>query len=72
MITNFNRIQDFRNQIGTIREHRGLSQSQLSKYSGLDIQYIQEIESGSEEPEFIVLITLANALEIEVKGLFDY
>jgi transcriptional regulator with XRE-family HTH domain len=72
MTTNFARINDFRTQLGIIRENKGLTQSQLSKYSGLDLSYIQEIESGTADPELVVLLTLADTLEIEVKGLFDY
>ena len=72
MTTNFARIQDFRNHLGMIRENKGLTQSQLSKYSGLDLTYIQEIENGTAEPELVVLLTLADTLEIEVKGMFDY
>jgi transcriptional regulator with XRE-family HTH domain len=72
MTTNFARINDFRTQLSIIRENKGMTQSQLSRYSGLDLTYIQEIESGTADPELVVLLTLADTLEVEVKGLFDF
>jgi transcriptional regulator with XRE-family HTH domain len=72
MTTNQARIQDFRSRLGMIREKKGLTQSQLSKYSGFDLHFIQEIESGTIEPELVVLLTLADTLEVEIRGLFDY
>jgi transcriptional regulator with XRE-family HTH domain len=65
------RIQDFRYHLADMRESKGYSQSQLSQYSGLDLDYIQEIESGSADLELSVLITLAETLEIDIKGLPD-
>lgn len=64
-------LHEFRTHLGMIREKKGLSQSQLSKYSGLDLTYLQGIESGAIDPELVVLVALANTLEIEVKGMPD-
>jgi transcriptional regulator with XRE-family HTH domain len=72
MRANLTRIQDLRTSLTLIREQKGLSQYQLSKYSGLELHYIQEIENGTIDPELVVILTLANTLEIEVKDLFDY
>jgi DNA-binding XRE family transcriptional regulator len=72
MRANETRIHDFRTSLGMIREKKGLTQSQLSKYSGLDLHYIQEIENGTVDPELVIILTIANTLEIDVKDLFDY
>ncbi|HYC84243.1 MAG TPA: helix-turn-helix transcriptional regulator [Chryseosolibacter sp.] len=66
------RINDFRTSLGMIRERKGLTQSQLSRYSGLDLRHIQDIEDGTVDPELVVILTIANTLEIDVKDLFDY
>lgn len=65
-------IRDFRNHLGIIREKKGLSQIQLSKYSGLELSYIQAIENGHAEPELVILLTIADTLEVEVKDCSDY
>lgn len=68
-MTTVQSIKDFRTHLGIIREKKGMTQSQLSKYSGMDLSYIQAIENGNDEIELEVLITIADALEIEIKGL---
>ena len=72
MTMNHARILDLRTQLAIIREKKGYSQSQLSKYSGLDLTTIQDIETGKTEPELVVLLTIADTLEVDVKDLFDY
>ena len=69
MITVQTTIKDFRTQLGVIREKKGISQTDLSRYTGLTLSYIQAIESGADEPELETLIALADTLEIEIKGL---
>jgi transcriptional regulator with XRE-family HTH domain len=64
-------IRDFKNQLGMIRERKGITQVQLSRYSGLDLSDIQAIETGKSDPEFIVLLTIADTLEIEIKDCSD-
>jgi|GEM_PF-4443139 len=71
MTSNVARINDFRTSLGIIREERGFTQSQLSKYSGLDLQFIQEIENGTIDPELVVILAIANTLEIDVKDDLD-
>jgi transcriptional regulator with XRE-family HTH domain len=65
-------IKNFKDHLGMIREQKGISQQELSRYSGLDLSYIQEIEKGHTEPELVVLLTIADSLEIDVKHWFDY
>ena len=69
MITVQTTIKDFRAHLGVIREKKGISQTDLSRYTGLTLSYIQAIESGADEPELDTLIALADTLEVEIKGL---
>lgn len=62
-------IKDFRSHLGMIREKKGITQSELSRYTGLTLSYIQAIEDGNDEPELETLIALADTLEVEIKGL---
>jgi putative transcriptional regulator len=72
MTPNHVTIQDFKAHLSLIREQKGFSQSQLSRYSGLDLKTIQEIETGKTEPELVVVLTLADTLEVSIKDLLDY
>ena len=51
------------------REHRGLSQSALSKLSGVNRIQIGDIESRGRTGSITTLKKLANALEIQVDDL---
>jgi transcriptional regulator with XRE-family HTH domain len=62
-------IKDFRTHLGMIREKKGITQSELSRYTGLTVSHIQALENGNDEPELEILITLADSLEVEIKGL---
>ena len=70
-MTTYTSLKEFRTHLRTIREAKGLSQSQLSRYAGLELTTIQEIESGYADPEFIVLLTIAGTLEVELSGISD-
>jgi transcriptional regulator with XRE-family HTH domain len=60
-------------RLGVLRANRGLSQSQLSKVSGLSRHAIQELEDDNivPNPKLQTLIKLARALEVEVAELYE-
>jgi transcriptional regulator with XRE-family HTH domain len=62
-------IKDFKTHLVSFRERKGLSQSEMSKYAGLDLNVYQSIESGLDEPELDVLLAIADTLEVEIRGL---
>jgi transcriptional regulator with XRE-family HTH domain len=62
-------IKDFKEQLGAFREKKGFTQSEVSKYTGLDLSFYQSIENGHDEPELDVLLTIADTLEVELRGL---
>lgn len=53
----------------TIRESRGLSQSQLAERAGLSVTYIKILEEGKKSPTVRTLEKLAAALGISVADL---
>jgi transcriptional regulator with XRE-family HTH domain len=62
-------IKDFKTHLVSFRERKGLTQSEMSKYAGVDLSYYQSIESGIDEPELDVLLAIADTLEVEIRGL---
>ena len=62
-------IKDFKTHLVSLREQKGLTQSEMSKYAGLDLPAYQSIESGLDEPELDVLLAIADTLEVEIRGL---
>jgi transcriptional regulator with XRE-family HTH domain len=62
-------IKDFKTHLISFREQKGFTQSEMSKYAGLDLNAYQSIENGLDEPELEVLLVIADTLEIELRGL---
>ena len=57
-----------------VHRHRmaiGISQEDLADQVGLDRTYISGIERGLRNPTFLVLLRLAEALKVPVRGLVD-
>ena len=51
-------------KIRALRKDAGLSQENLAQRCGIFRTYLSRIESGSANPSLVVLVTLANALEV--------
>lgn len=49
-----------------------MKQYELSDILGMDDSGLRKIESGRTNPTVKTLIKIANALEIELKELFDF
>ena len=58
--------------IREIREKQGLSQSDLSKLSGVSASHIGYIENGEREPTVSILCKIAKALNVSILELFEY
>ena len=61
----------FGRQLRMLRHHRVMSQKVLAVASGVSLNTIGSIERGLRFPSPEVLETLAKALEVEVRDLFD-
>ena len=59
-------------RIKYIRDKKGLTQEKLAEKSGLSLDYIGKIEVNINKPGLRSLIKIANALEIQIKELFDF
>jgi DNA-binding XRE family transcriptional regulator len=53
------------------REHRGLSQAELSRQSGVNRIQIIDIEAGRKTGSVATLKRLATALQVDMDDLFD-
>ncbi len=74
MIHNDNYYYDvLRKNIKKYRELKGLTQQQLADKAGISMNYIAKIESKKMQRGFtiVVLGRIADALNIDIKNLFD-
>ena len=53
-----------------IREERGLTQAELAQAVGLGSVQVSRIERGVQEPRFVTIERLAEALEVDVGALW--
>lgn len=58
------------NRIRALRKRKGLTQEKLGEKSELSYKFIGEIERGEKNPSLIVLLAIANGLEINLGDLF--
>ena len=56
-------------KIRTLRKSAGLSQEVLAQRCSIFRTYLSRIESGAANPSLVVLVTLANALDVEPHAL---
>ena len=63
-------IDIFRNNLRFYRNEQGLTQEKLSELTGINTDYLSEIERGKKTPSFKRMELIANALNIEVYKLF--
>ena len=59
-------------KLAYIRKARKLSQIQLAELVNMNFNYIGQIERGEANVTIKTIKNLANALNIEVKDLFDF
>lgn len=52
------------NNVKSLRQHAALSQEELSERCGIFRTYLSRIESGLANPTLVVLVALANTLEV--------
>ena len=55
-----------------LRRLSNLTQAQLAEKTNLSVNYISEIETGVASPTLKTLLRLAQELNVEIKGLFDF
>ena len=60
------------NRICEIRQARNLTQSEISRRSGLAVTYLSRIENNRIEPSFTTLHKIAEALQVNLVDFFGY
>ena len=61
----------FAEKLKTLRIEKQLTQKQLAKLTGLSTSFISSMERGINAPSFETLESLAKALNVPVRALFD-
>ena len=59
-------------RVRTIRKQKGITQDQLAARMGRSVDALSNIERGKSLPSFQTIEQLCEALEIELKTLFDF
>lgn len=72
MEKNFDLEKRFGSKLCYLRKERKLSQMKLAELSGLNFNYIGQIERAEANLTIKAIKTLANALNVEAKELFDF
>ena len=65
-------IKAFGLNLKKIRKEKGITQEELSFKSELELSQIGRIERGVINTSISIIYTIANALEIHPKELFDF
>lgn len=59
-------------KIAQLRIKKGFTQEKLADMVGYSSNHISKLESARTNPSFELLVDIANALNIELKDLFDF
>lgn len=65
-------LQAFALQLKTIRTKKQMTQEDLAYKSGLALSQIARIETARTNPTLSTIFSIARALEIDLKELFDF
>ena len=65
-------IRNFATKVQQIRLAKKLTKGKVAELAGLDISYIVKIERNEKIPNLRTIVKLADALEVQVKELFDF
>lgn len=59
-------------RIKYLRRLRNLTQAHLAEKAGLSVNYISQIETGVASPTLKTLLTISQALNVEIKEFFNF
>ena len=65
-------IRNFATKVQQIRLAKKLTKGKVAELAGLDISYIGKIERNEKIQNLRTIVKLADALEVQVKELFDF
>lgn len=72
MDKNFELEKKFGTKLAYVRKNKKLSQIKLAEIVNMNFNYIGQIERGEANVTLKTMKILANALDIEMKELFDF
>ena len=72
MTKNDNLQKKFGAKLAYVRKLKKLSQMKLAEIVDMNFNYIGQIERGEANVTIQTMIVLANALDVEMKELFDF
>ncbi len=64
--------EKFGKKIKLLREQKMYSIEYLANTANIDRTYISDIEKGKRNVSLLIIEKLANALEVNIKELFEY
>jgi transcriptional regulator with XRE-family HTH domain len=62
--------QQLGKRIRYLRQQKGLSQLDFALLAMINRNYLSDVEQGRRNPSFIILVKIADALNISLEGLF--
>ncbi len=62
----------FAARLAYLREKRGFTQEKLAEMVGRSTNHISKIETAGANPSFELIVMLSNALNVEIKELFNF
>lgn len=62
----------FAKRLKALRIEKQLTQEELAKMTGLSTSFISSLERGIDAPSFATLESIAEALDVSVRDLFDF
>lgn len=65
-------LQEFGENVRSVREKRNLSQERVAELVGISVSYYAGIERGEENPTFAVLRQICKALKIRSSDILPF
>lgn len=59
-------------RVAELRNKRGLTQDKLAELTNYSTNHIAKLESARTNPSFNLIISIAKALQVEIKDLFSF
>lgn len=72
MGSNYDTEKKFGAKLAYVRKSRKLSQIKLAEMVDMNFNYIGQIERGEANVTMRTMVAIANALNVELKTLFDF
>ena len=69
---NLNAVKRIGEKLAYIRKSKKISQIRLAEMTDMNFNYIGQIERGQANVTINTVIKIADALDIEIKELFDF